>query len=149
MRKAFKRIGHNDHGITHEQFEYIQNHEIFKIKKKGDFIKEIVTLPKELGLAMSSLYGPSVGDEVIKESEVLYMARGQRNGETRMIEKPKRLTNKVCVIGIINGLAFTIYGTQSDKPSPIEVWDKKFLSLSSNEQKGIKKFWKQHAIAYL
>ena len=149
MRKAFKYIGHNDHGITQEQFEYIQNHEIFKIKKEGEFVKEIVILTKELGLVLSSLYGPSVGDGVIKESEVFYMERGMRNGKTRMIKKPKRLTNRVVVIGIICGPAFTIYGTQSNKPSPIEVWDKKFRSLSIKEQKEIKKFWKQHAIASL
>jgi len=149
MRKAFKYIGHNDHGITQEQFEYIQNHEIFKIKKEGEFVKEIVILAKELGLVLSSLYGPSVGDGVIKESEVFYMERGARNGKTRMIKKPKRLTNRVTVIGIICGPALTMYGTQSDKPSPMEVWDKKFKSLSINEQKEIKIFWKQHAIASL
>ena len=77
------------------------------------------------------------------------MERGARNGRTRMIKKPKRLTNRVTVIGIICGPAFTMYGTQSDKPSPMEVWDKKFKSLSINEQKEIKIFWKQHAIASL
>jgi hypothetical protein len=147
MRKAFKCIGHNDHGITQKQFEYIQNHQIFKIKKEGELVKEIVILPKELGLVLSSLYGPSIGDGVIKESEVFYMERGGRNGRTRMIKKPKRLTNRVTVIGIICGPAFTMYGTQSDKPSPMEVWDKKFKYLSSNEQEEIRKFWKVHAIS--
>ena len=64
-----------------------------------------------------------------------------------MLDKPKRLARKICVIGIRNGVAFTMYGTNSNKPSHMEVWDRKFKSLPNNEQEEIRRFWKEHAIS--
>lgn len=147
MKKVFKHIGHSDHGITKKQLEFIQHKRVLLEFSDGTFIKMVIELPQNIGTVESSLYGPKSGDKPVMEKEVFYKRRGNRNGETRMLDKPKRLVSKICVIGIRNGVAFTMYGTQSDKPSPMEVWDKKFKYLSSNEQEEIRKFWKEHAIS--
>jgi hypothetical protein len=147
MKKVFKYIGHSDHGITKMQIEFIQQNRDLLELPDGTFIKKIIELPKNIGTAESSLYGPESGDKPVMEREVFYIRRGKRNGATRMIDKPKRLVKKICVIGIRNGIAFTMYGTNSNKPSPMEIWDKKFKYLSYNEQEEIRKFWNEHAIS--
>ena len=147
MKKVFKHIGHNDHGITEKQLEFIQNNKELLGLLNGTLIKKIIQLPKGIGTVKSALYGPKAGDNPIAEKDVFYIKRGGRKGPTRMINKPTRLTSTICVIGIKNGPAFTMYGTQSDKPSPMEIWDNKMKFLSNNEQEEIRKFWEEHAIS--
>ena len=146
--KTFRIIGHTDHGITKSQINFIQhNSELLKLKN-GEFIKRAVSIPKELGFAPSSLYGPNAGDSIIAENQVFYQNRGKRKGMSRLIRAPKRLAQNLCVIGVKGGVCFTIFGTQSSIASPMEPWDKKFKHLSKNEQKYVVKFWKEHALAY-
>ena len=147
MKKVFKHIGHNDHSITKKQVEFIQQNRVLLEILDGTFIKMVIELPQYIGAVESSLYGPESGDKPVMEREVFYIRRGKRSGETRMLDKPKRLARKICVIGIRNGVAFTMYGTNSNKPSPMEVWDRKFKSSPNNEQEEIRRFWKEHAIS--
>lgn len=92
-------------------------------------------MPKNIGTAKSSLYGPESADKPVMERDVFYIRRGKRSGVARMIGKPKRLVKYICIIGIRNRIAFTMYGINSKKPSLTEIWYKKFKSLSHNEQK--------------
>ena len=147
MKKVFKHIGHNDHGITKKQLEFIQKNKELLGLPNGTLIKKIIQLPKEIGTVKEALYGPKAGDNPIAEKDVFYINRGNRKGPTRMINKATRLTSTICVIGIKNGPAFTMYGTQSDKPSPMEIWDNKMNFLSNKEQTEIIEFWKEHAIS--
>ena len=48
-------------------------------------------MPKNIGTAKSSLYGPESADKPVMERDVFYIRRGKRSGVARMIGKPKRL----------------------------------------------------------
>ena len=57
MKKNFPNIAHNDHSVSDEQMEWIQNHSKFKSLENGTFVCEILTIPEELGVIPSALYG--------------------------------------------------------------------------------------------
>ena len=149
MKKVFKYLGHNDHGISKIQIDFIQNHPDLLKLEDGKLIRSIIKVPNELGRIYSALYGPNAGDDPIKESDVFYAKRGNRMGETRFIRAPLRQVSCLCVIGVKSGPCLTIYGTQSTKLSPIEPWDKRFKRLNNKQKIYVLKFWKQHALAYI
>ena len=141
----FPEVAHDDHPMSDEQLDWIQTHpEIAKLDV-GTFICDVFELPKELGTMPSALYGPDAGDEPVTEEEVTYVVRGQRGEESRMIDKPVRRAKNVCVIGLVGKVAFTLYGTQSSKPSPREPWDKGFAT--EEEKQEAEKFWSEHALS--
>ena len=141
----FPKVAHDDHPMTDEQLDWIQNHpEIAKLPK-GTFICKVFEIPKELGTMPSSLYGPSAGDEPVSEDEVTYVVRGLREKGSRMIDKPVRPATNVCVIGLVGDVAFTLYGTQASTPAPKEPWDTGILK--DDELAEAKKFWNEHALS--
>ncbi len=116
---------HMDHGFTQEQWDYIFK----KFEGRDAFFIETFELPENLGTVMNELYGPSCGDPPIPESEVYYMARGDRAWVSRMVIKLPRPTRFVRVIaGPHDGhpcVLYTAYGVASiDTPnSPKEIGD--------------------------
>ena len=145
MEKNFPTIAHNDHSVSDEQMEWIQNHSKFKSLENGTFVCEILTIPEELGVIPSALYGPTAGDSPVTEKEVTYKIRNGRDDLSRMIDKPMRSAHNICIIGLVGKVAFTLYGTQSDTPALREPWDE-----SLNTEKEIEeaqKFWSEHALS--
>ena len=141
----FPKIAHDDHPITEAQLRWIQTNPEIAEKKEGTFICQIFKMPEELGTIPSALYGPSAGDSKVKESEVTYIVRGERNEKSRMIDKPIRPAQNICVIGLVGQVAFTLYGTQAPDPTPREPWDKGLKSTEEKEEAS--KFWSEHALS--
>ena len=143
--KNFPKVLHDDHPMTDEQLAWVQSHPEIAKMEEGTFICQVFEIPKELGTMPSALYGPSVGDMPIGESEVTYVKRGERGEESRMIDRPVRQARNVCVIGLVGQVAFTLYGTQASKPAPREPWDKGLSTIG--EYAEARNFWDVHALS--
>ena len=141
----FPKIAHDDHPMSDEQIEWIQTHPVISEMEEGEFICQVFEVPVSRGTVPSALYGPSVGDDPITEDEVTYMVRGKPGQESRMIDKPVRQAHNMCVIGLVGKIAFTLYGTQANEPSPREPWDEGFAS--DEEKEFATKFWSEHALS--
>ncbi len=85
---------HLDHDLTTEQVAYLFE----RFADRNAFFIETLELPPELGTVPCFLYGPTMGDQPVPESEVHYYARGVRTYQTRSIYKDSRPTRKVTVI---------------------------------------------------
>ena len=83
--KSFDRLGHDDHGLSKKQWDYIQTHASLIKIKKGTFVKTVITLPEELGTVSCALYGPDCGDPPMIEGVVYYFYRGGRRGPSRQV----------------------------------------------------------------
>lgn len=85
---------HTDHAINSAQWHHILD--VFG-DRTGFFI-ETIELPRELGVVLNRLYGPSCGDEPIPESEVYYAPRPPRTWNSRMTKMSARPTRFIRVI---------------------------------------------------
>ena len=141
--RVFTHIGHDDHGISPEQVEFVMTHPALLDRPADSFILEVIALPEELGTAPSALYGPEAGDEPVGEDRVFYETRGNRKGPSRLMLAGHRSASNLVVIGIRGSACFTMYGTQADTPSPKEPWD------AANEEELARclEFWNQHCLA--
>jgi hypothetical protein len=145
MADNFPIIAHDDHYVSNDQLEWIQNHPKFKGLEENTFVCEVLTIPEGLGAIPSALYGPTAGDKPVSEENVVYKIRNGRDDLSRMIDKPQRLAHNICVIGLVGKVAFTLYGTQSDTPALREPWDE---SLSTEREiEEAQKFWSEHALS--
>jgi len=134
---------HADHGLTPEHLSFVD--EVLDARK-GFFIESFL-LPRECGDLQSALYGPSVGDAPVTDSEVVYEVRGNRPGPSRLLDRPTRPCRRMVVCGISNGdesKVFTAYGTQAKEPAPREWWDS---GMKPHETIEAATFWRDHALA--
>ena len=138
-------IAHDDHGITDELVEWLQSHEAIANAKPDEsgITKVVLEIPEGMS-AQCALHGPSVGDEPVDEREVQYFGRGDRKTKTRTVFRNNRPAKNVCFIGLVGNLAFTVYGTNSDTPSPQEPDDPHILP---DNVEYAKKFWAEHALS--
>ena len=135
-------IFHADHGLAVEHHRLIDN----LMQGKEGFFIEAIPLGDLAGTLQSALYGPSCGDEPIGEDEVEYVKRGNRAGDSRLIDKPTRPADHMVVIGIAGSDAkvFTAYGNIGDNIAPREWWD---ASMKPDEAEAAARFWKAHALS--
>lgn len=144
----FPAIGHDDHPISAEQYEWVQTHPLLMkslVEKPGSFIITVLELPEHLGTIPCALYGPEAGDDPVDEVQVEYFIRNGRANSSRMINLPNRPATRVAVIGVAGAVAITLYGTQAERISPMEPWDPK---LNTPElKKESEEFWSKHALS--
>lgn len=74
-------VTHLDHGLTPAHLEWL----LATFRDRREFLLETVELPPELAPVMCALYGPSMGDEPVSESEVRYIVRGGRHCTSRVL----------------------------------------------------------------
>ena len=138
-------IAHDDHGISDSQASYIHT-QVCETEPTGFFIQEVV-LPEYLGSVPNALYGPKEGDSPVREEEVVYVTRGDRPYQDRMVKRPMRETQKVQAIGIVNYdeeeqqthiFYFTIHGGSLAPKHPEDP--------SNQDVEGSQKFWSEHAL---
>ena len=141
---VFPEVAHDDHPITDEQMKWIQTHPDLLAEPNGVFLIKVLEIPEELGTIPSGLYGPAAGDDPVKEEDVFYKTRGEREIKSRKINLPNRPARNICIVGIKGKVAFTIYGTQANEPSPKEPEDS--FANDEEKQKSID-FWKEHALS--
>lgn len=134
---------HLDHALTTAQLAWL-------LQQFGDrdaFFIETVELPEELGTVPCGLYGPAMGDAPVKQSEVYGMlARGNRQWESRMVDRPMRQTSKLTVIaGPHEDQQCVLYTAFGGPAAPREVGD---LNIASDEEaEKSADFWSQHALS--
>lgn len=135
---------HLDHGLSRDHVKWL-------LEQFGDrtaFFLETVDLPEHFTLLDCEMHGPLMGDPPISESEVAYVVRGKRRGATRVVDRPKRQTRKLTVIGGPIGdygsecVLYTAFGGPAGAK---EVWDDSIKTLAELEQ--ARAFWREHALS--
>lgn len=136
---------HVDHGLRMPQLLYVLERAEANAEP-GHVAVLTVLLPTDLGPATCALYGPAMGDEPIADDRVRLARRGDRSGESRMLDAPLRETSRVTVIVGPHGddglVLYTAFGGPS---TPREPWDPSLGSAA--ERAASVEFWSQHALA--
>ena len=153
MKTVFPEVIHDDHNVNLDHLAFVQTHPELLKEEHGKFVVKLFTIPKNMEAIPSALYGPSAGDSIIPDEDVIYQKRvicdacgNKRRGYSRMIDMPTRPARNIVVVGIIGVKAITIYGTQANAPSPKEDWDSA-CSDSVENYKYSKEFWSMHALS--
>lgn len=135
------KIFHADHGLTPAEWGLVKE----AVEAHEGFFIAVLALPADTAVK-SALYGPSVGDEPIAESEVSYSRRGDRPGESRMVNRPQRTATHLVIIGFASAdpAIYTAYGTTNSVVAPREPFD---TTLSVEERAASEAFWREHALA--
>ena len=130
------RDSHLDHALTEAQIGFILN----VPAEDGAVEVQTVMLPDHLGTVPCGLHGPTMGDMPVPESEITYAVRGERNGESRLVDRPARGSRLVTIVsGPHDGLGcvlFTAFGGPQAPQEPFE-----------DDSEGSREFWKQHALS--
>jgi len=134
---------HLDHALTEAQVEFV----LSLPAKAGEVTVQTVELPDGLGLVPCGLYGPTMGDAPVTDSEVEMVVRGDRKGESRLVGRSPRLQRKVTVIsGPHDGdscVLFTAFGGPQAPREPFEF----AADDDSDAAQESRKFWSEHALA--
>ena len=90
-------IHHADHGITIQQMDYICH--MFPLVTGNNIVIEQVDLPVEHGTVPCGLVGPEMGDEPVKDEDVIYYPRGNRDYVDRMhlTAQPRQIDFVQCI----------------------------------------------------
>lgn len=138
-----KGQSHTDHGLSPAVLAFI----LARFADKQAFFIESFEIPADVcpeGVPCG-LYGPTMGDPPIHESEVEYVTRGIRQGQSRMVNKPMRPTRTLTVIAGPDGdepcILYTAFG------GPLAPREPHDSSLSESELAESKAFWAQHALS--
>lgn len=127
---------HLDHGLSEQQIEHIKE----QFSDCEQFVLKTIEIP---GSVPCGLYGPEMGDAPITDDEAYYEVRGDREWESRLIDKPMRSSNKVTVIAGPHGdkpcVLYTAYGGPA---APQEPGDPNARDKGASES-----FWSAHALA--
>lgn len=132
---------HLDHGLTDEQVKYLLTLEV----SDGGIVTKTIKLPEALGTVPCALYGPSMNDDPVLESDVTYAVRGERAGVSRLVDRPSRPTQFVTVIaGPHDGLHDVLHTAFGGPPAPREPWE---LDEGCDDRAVSEAFWLEHALA--
>jgi len=141
MLELREDVSHTDHGLTQDQMAFV----LEKFADRNAFFVEVVEMPEGLGTVPNALYGPSMNDGVIEESEVRYERRAGRPGASRVIDRPTRPTHKLVVVAGPNPnfkcVLYTVYG--GDFAAPREPFD----DISGDDWNDSIAFWQDHALS--
>jgi hypothetical protein len=132
-------VGHADHGLTQDDHNHIRN-VIENDEAIGDgFFISQVSVNSEVPCG---LYGPAMGDDEIKEANIIYSTRGERLWPDRLVHKPFRPVDYVQVIGIKDGEGFEIFTIYGGPEAPQNPEDPNCADVAS-----AKEWWSKHALA--
>ncbi len=152
---AFEIIpqSHLDHSLAQEHVSFI----LERFAARSGFFRETIALPFWLGPLMCGLHGPIVGDAPIAESDVTYAIRGNRKHASRMVNRPKRETRILTVIGghmpvkegngfgAVDATRCVLYTAFGGPHTPREPGDSYICEW--DELTESRKFWAQHALS--
>ncbi len=111
---------HLDHGLS----VAVLAHVLALFVKRSAFFIETIELPAGVPSVPCALFGPSVGDEPVAESEVSYARRGDRGGASRMVaalHRPSRLLTVIA--GPAAGGPCVLYTAHGGPSAPREPWE--------------------------
>jgi hypothetical protein len=135
---------HTDHaGVTSAHLEHI----VAKYADKNGFFIDTFQAPEGLDPLPCGLYGPSMGDDAVEESEVVYAQRGARKGDSRMVARPLRPCRTITVIAGPNedgSLPCVLYAIYGGPCAPREPFD---TSMTEEQKEESVRFWATHALS--
>lgn len=141
---------HLDHNLTDAQIAYL----LERFADRDAFFIETIELPADLGTVPCALYGPTMGDDPIQDSETTLAVRGGRKGPSRLIDRPLRPTRQITVIaGPHDGQPCVLFTAYGGPAAPREPWEletdpahcrEDFTSLDLAQSRA---FWAQHALS--
>jgi hypothetical protein len=141
---------HLDHNLTAAQIEYLLD----RFADRDAFFIATVELPEDLGTVPCGLYGPTMGDDPVRDDEITFTVRGERKGPSRLIDRLPRPTRQVTVIaGPHDGQPCVLFTAFGGPAAPREPWelesdpahcrdDFESLDLIASRE-----FWAQHALS--
>jgi hypothetical protein len=133
------KVFHADHGISNDLILSA----VMRLKPEEGF--SALTLELEEACVMSALYGPKAGDGPVTDAEVDMVKRSEDRPPSRMVDKPKRPSSKLTVVGVRSGEAATIYTAYGGPLAPREPGD---ASMTTDAEKAESAaFWAEHALA--
>lgn len=144
---------HLDHGLAQEHVSYI----LERFASRSEFFRETIALPLWLGPLMCGLHGPIVGDAPVPESEAVYIVRGNRKYMSRMVNRPKRETRILTVIGghmpvkeghgfgAVDATRCVLYTAFGGPSAPREPGDPLIVDVDDLKESTL--FWAQHALS--
>ncbi len=143
---------HVDHGLTPEQLAWLLAEAVAVGAYAEGYLDHphivslTVELPEELGTVPCGLHGPEMGDEPLTDDEVHYAARGERDWESRLCDRPVRQVRSVSLItGPYGDEPLVLYTAFGGPVAPREPLDP---SLPEGvEQRRSEAFWRQHALS--
>lgn len=136
-----KDFYHADHGITSTVvLEALHTAD----PDQGFFIVEA----RPGGSYRCGLYGPSMGDPIVREKDVFYQKRSPDRPDSRMVMWPHRLSRWITIIGTRDADDFTIFTAYGGRLAPREPNDP---SIQDDPAllKESQRFWADHALAAL
>lgn len=142
MTLEITAASHVDHHLTPAHLAWLQE----RFKDKEGFFIETLTLPDSLQEVLCGIYGPSVGDEPVAETDVTYVIRGARKCASRMVARPNRPTRTLTVIaGPNDGKPCVLYTSYGGPCAPREPGDPGIASW--DDIVAARAFWAEHALA--
>ena len=129
---------HDDHDLIPEHTTHVDK--VFP--KETGFHLLTVVMPMDLSALPNCLYGPTCEDDPVSEDQVTYVVRGDRGWEDRMIDKPRRLSQLLTMIGMREeDDSITLYTAHGGPPAAQNPADP-----SCGDQEESKAFWATHAL---
>ena len=127
---------HLDHNLSEAQLAFVLSQ-----TPTGEGVQILtVDMPAELGTLECAIYGPSMGDKPVAESDVTYAVRGDRKGESRLVDLPARQSSKVTIVtGPHDGHDWVLFTSYGGPAAPREVFE--------DDSPDTVKFWSEHALA--
>ena len=132
---------HLDHDLLPEHVALIEQ----RFVARAEFFIETFDLPADVPPVPCGLWGPLVGDAPVPDTEVELRPRGTREGLSRLVARPARLTRMVTVIaGPHQGEPCVLYTAFGGPLTPREPWD---ASLTPEQAAESRAFWAEHALS--
>jgi len=134
-------IGHDDHDKTEEQTSWLVRQ--IKAEREVGFFIHTAQLPPRLGTLENALYGPTCGDMPVMDVDCTFEKRGNRPWSDKLVARPKRQSNVITGIGVLNEDGsvkfFTVHGGPPAAQNPADP--------GCVDVPAAKKFWNTHALA--
>lgn len=128
---------HLDHGLRAEHLRWL----LERFRDREAFFVETVELPAELPPLSSALYGPTMSDAPVLDTEVVLEARGGRSWPSRLVDRPQRPTRLLTVVaGPHEGLACVLYTSYGGPAAPREPGDPALAAASVEAQESSRAF---------
>ena len=133
---------HLDHDLTPAHVAWLLAH----LGDRSAFFVETVTLPDDLPPLPCGLYGPSMGDDPVPETAVLYALRKGRRCSSRLVDRPLRPTRLLTVIaGPSDEGPCVLYTSYGGPAAPREPGDTSLPDWAAVTE--ARTFWAAHALA--
>jgi hypothetical protein len=132
---------HLDHSLTEEHLKFVLG---LDPSTRGDISSPVrafaVEMPAALAPLPCGLHGPIMGDDPVPEDEVIYEVRGNRKGESRLVDRPVRQSRFVAVVaGPHDGHDWVLFTAYGGPVMPREPFD--------DDSEETKEIWATHALS--